>query len=148
MILKSIWQKNKTYTFKAFENNKSDNPAKVIFRRFPLSDETFPYANQQNVLDSEIVKSFDNTQKAKEKLIEYIINSMVNNITAGRVNYELFLKECVDKFEDLIYEDKEIKSTDDFLRLPTQAVHIIAKELYDYAKLEDTFTTEQKKILE
>jgi len=145
-ILRSVKQKDREYIFKSFGNDKSENPAKVIFSRFPFLDEVFPYANQKNVLDSSIVKNFDNSLKAKEKLVEHIINSLVDNITANRINYELFLKECVESFENLIFNDKEIKTVRDFLELPQEAVQRIAQELFTYAKIEDEFTIEEKKI--
>jgi hypothetical protein len=145
-VLKTIKQKEKEYIFKSFDNDKSGNPSVAVFRRFPFSDEIFPVASQKNVLESSIVKEFDNTQKAKEKLVEHIINVMVSNITANRIDYHLFLNECIEQFNDLIYEDKEIKSVKDFLTLPQEAVHLIAQELYLYAKTEDEFTMEQKKI--
>jgi hypothetical protein len=64
-VFKSLKVKEKSYIFKVFGNEKSDNPAKAIFRRFPLSDELFPVASQKNVLESSIVKDFDNTPEAK-----------------------------------------------------------------------------------
>jgi hypothetical protein len=94
-----------------------------------------------------LIKTFDNTQKSKEKLVEHIINMMIENITAQRINYILFLEECVDHFEDLIYDSIIVKKVKDFLLLPQEAVHKIAQELYLYAKTEDEFTIEQKKIL-
>jgi hypothetical protein len=145
VVLKSIRQKEKEYIFKSFGNDKSESPAKVIFKRFPFLDEAFPFANQKNVLDSSIVKNFDNSLKAKEKLVEHIINTLIDNITANRINYELFLKECVLGFENLVYNDKEVKTVKDFLDLPQDAVQRIAQELYVYAKKEEEFTIEEKK---
>jgi len=146
--LLSIYEKDKAYVFKSFDNDKSESPAKVVFKRFPLSDELFPYANQKNVLESSIVKNFDNTEKTKETLVEHIIDVMIQNITANKINYELFLMECVEAIEDLIYDDKEIKTVGDFLSLPQSAVHKIAQELYLYAMKEDEFTIEHKKKLQ
>jgi len=91
------------------------------------------------------VKNFDNTNKAKELLVEHIINAMIENITANRVNYELFLKECIERFDDLTYDDKDIKTVSDFLALPQSAVHTIATELYLYSMTPDEFTAETKK---
>ena len=144
--LLSIYQKDKTYIFKSFDNDKSENPAKVIFKRFPFSEELFPIANQKSILESSFVKNFDNSQKSKEKLVEHIINIMIENITANRVDYELFIKECISNFEDLIFNEKEIKTINDFLELPQSAVHKISQELYLYSKTDDEFTIEQKKI--
>jgi hypothetical protein len=139
-VFKSLKVKEKSYIFKVFGNEKSDNPAKAIFRRFPLSDELFPVASQKNVLESSIVKDFDNTPEAKEKLVKNIIDIMIENITANAFDYERFLNECVDHFEDFMYGKKEIKTVKDFLSLPAEAVFKIAKDLYFYSKIEDEFT--------
>ncbi|MDR1627301.1 MAG: hypothetical protein LBR79_00830 [Oscillospiraceae bacterium] len=143
---KSLRQKEKTYIFKVFGNEKSDNPAKAVFLRFPFKDELFPMASQKNVFESSLVKDFDNTPEAKEELVKNIIDVMIENITANRFDHEKFIKECVDHFEDFMYGEKEIKTVDDFLTLPSEAVQKIAKDLHLYSKIEDEFTFEEKKI--
>lgn len=145
-ILRSIKQKDKNYVFNSFGNSNNENPAVAVFNRFPLSEEVFPLANQKSILESELIKSFDNTQKAKEQLVQYIVNVLIDNITANRINYNKFLEECVDHFDNLIFDDREIKTVKDFLTLPQEAVEKIAKELFIYSKTEDEFTIEQKKI--
>jgi hypothetical protein len=145
-VFKSLRQKDKVYIFKVFGNEKSDNPAKAVFLRFPLSDETFPYASQKSILESKLLTDFDNTPESKEQLVKHIIDVMIENITANVFDYQKFLKECISHFEDFIYEDKEIKSVNDFLALPQEAVHKIAKDLYFYSKIEDEFTFNEKKI--
>ncbi|MCL2440479.1 MAG: hypothetical protein FWD14_01935 [Treponema sp.] len=145
-ILRSIYQKDKEYIFKSFDNNKNENPAKVIFKRFPFSDESFPVANQKSILESPIAKGFDNSQKSREQLVEHIIGVMIDNISANRINFELFIRECIEGFEQLVYNDKEIKTVSDFLELPQSAIQKIALELYLYSRTEDEFTTEEKKI--
>jgi hypothetical protein len=137
---KSLRQKEKTYIFKVFGNEKSTNPAKAVFSRFPMSDELFPVASQKNILESSLIKDFDNTQETKEKLVKNIIDVMIENITANRFDHIKFIKECIDHFEDFTYGDKEIKTVDDFLTLPQEAVQKIAKDLYFYSKIEDEFT--------
>jgi hypothetical protein len=139
-ILKSLRVKEKNYIFKVFGNEKSNNPAKAIFKRFPLSDELFPMASQKNILESSLLKDFDNSQSAKEKLVKHIIDVMIENISANVFNYQEFLKECIDHFDDFMYGDKEIKTVDDFLSLPQESAFKIAKDLYFYAKIEDEFT--------
>jgi hypothetical protein len=139
-VFKSLKQKEKTYIFKVFDNEKSDNPAKAVFGRFPLSDELFPTASQKNVLETSLLKDFDNTQETKEALIKHVIDVMIENIAANRFDYKRFVKECIDHFEDFMYGDKEIKTTDDFLTLPEEAVQKIAKDLYFYSKTEDEFS--------
>jgi hypothetical protein len=145
-VFKTLRQKSTEYVFKVFGNEKNEDPAKVVFARFPLSSETFPKASQKSIMNSSLVKNFTNTQEDKEKLVEYIIDIMVNNITANEFNPERFLKECVDHFENLVYEEKEIKTVKDFLALPEEAVLKISKDIYAYAKTEDEFTLLEKKI--
>jgi len=145
-ILKSLKQKDKEYIFKSFGNSEFENPAKIIFARFPQPDETFPTANQKSILESSIIKEFDNSQKSKEKLVEHIINVMIDNITANRINYEKFFEECVSHIENLEYESKEIKTVKEFLELPKEAFYAIASEAYLYSKENDLFTIEEKKI--
>jgi hypothetical protein len=137
---KPLRQKEKTYIFKVFGNEKSKKPAKAIFLRFPLSDELFPVASQKSIMESSVIKDFDNSPNAKEQLVKHIIDIMVDNMTANRFDYIAFTKECIDHFEDFMYGDKEIKSVKDFLTLPSEAVQKIAKDLYFYSKVEDEFT--------
>jgi hypothetical protein len=137
---KTLRQKDKIYIFKVFDNEKSDNPAKAVFNRFPLSDELFPVASQKNILESSLLKDFENTPEAKEKLVKYIFDIMIENITANRFDHIKFIKECIDHFEDFTYGKKEIKTINDFLTLPSEAVQKIARDLFFYAKIEDKFT--------
>jgi hypothetical protein len=139
-IFKPLRQKEKTYIFKVYGNEKNENPAKAVFSRFPLSDELFPIASQKSIMESSVIKDFDNTATAKEQLVKHIIDIMVENMTANRFDYISFLKECIDHFENFMYGDKKIKSIDDFLKLPSEAVQKIAKDLYLYSKIEDEFT--------
>jgi hypothetical protein len=143
--LKTIRQKEKTYIFKVYDNEKSDNPAKAVFHRFPLADEVFPLASQKNVLESAIVKDFDNSAESKEKLVKHIIDIMIDNMTANRFDYIKFIKECIDHFEDLQFDGKEIKTINSFLAMPPEVVQKIARDLYFYSKIEDEFTFNQKK---
>lgn len=146
-ILKSIKQKSKEYIFKAFENNNAEIPAVIIFSRFPLADETFPIASQKNVLESSVIKNFDNTQKSKEKLVEHIINTMIENITANRIDYKRFFNECVERIDNLEYNGEKIGTVKDFIeKIPEEAFYKIALEAYLYAKEEDEFSIEEKKI--
>jgi hypothetical protein len=138
-VLKPLRVKDKTYVFKVYGNEKSENPAKAVFSRFPLSDETFPVASQKSIMESSVLKDFDNTQKAKEQLIKHIIDVMVENISANVFDYQTFLKNCISHFEDFQYGNKKIKTVDDFLALPQESVFKIAKDLYFYSKIEDEF---------
>jgi hypothetical protein len=139
-VFKPLRQKEKVYIFRVFGNEKTPNPAKAVFVRFPMQDELFPLASQKNILESSLIKDFDNTPEAKEQLVKHIIDIMIENMTANRFDYINFIKECIDHFEDFIYDNKEIKTVDDFLTLPQEAVQKIAKDLYLYSKVEDKFT--------
>jgi hypothetical protein len=139
-VFKTLRQKEKVYIFKVFGNEKSDNPAKAVFLRFPLPDELFPMASQKSIMESPVIKNFDNSPEAKEQLVKHIIDTMVENMTANRFDHTAFIKECVDHFEDFFYGDKAIKTADDFLSLPQEAVQKIAKDIYFYSKTEDEFT--------
>jgi hypothetical protein len=132
--------KENSYAFKVFGNEKSANPAKAVFSRFPMQDELFPLASQKSVLESSVIKDFDNTANAKENLVKHIIDTMVENISANKFDYITFIKECISHFEDFQYGSKKIKTVDDFLSLPQEAVFKIAKDLYFYSKTEDEFT--------
>jgi hypothetical protein len=137
---KTLRQKEKIYIFKVYGNEKNDNPAKAIFSRFPLQDELFPIASQKSIMESSVLKDFDNTANAKEQLVKHIIDTMIENMTNNRFDYIAFTKECIDHFEDFQYGNKKIKTVDDFLTLPQEAVSKIAKDLYLYSKIEDEFT--------
>jgi hypothetical protein len=138
-ILKSLRIKEKEYIFKVFGNEKTDNPAKAVFLRFPLSDELFPIASQKSILESSIIKNFDNTKETKEQLVKHIIDIMIENMTANRFDYITFVNECISHFENLEYDGKKIKSVKDFFTLPQEAVEKISKDLYFYSKTEDEF---------
>ena len=146
MILKSLKQKNREFIFRSFDNMESDNPAKIIFSRFPLPDENYPAGNQKQVLDSNIFKTLDDTQESKETLVDHIINNMIENITANRIDYKRFFTECVERIEDLAFDGKDIKTASDFFDcLPKEASFAIAQEAHAYAKEADLFTAESKK---
>jgi hypothetical protein len=142
---KPLRVKEKIYIFKVFGNETSDNPAKAVFARFPMQDELFPVASQKSIMESSVIKDFDNSPEAKEQLVKHIIDVMVENMTNNRFDYTAFIKECVDHFEDFQYGDKEIQSVKDFLTLPPEAVQKIAKDLYFYSKIEDEFTMGEEK---
>jgi hypothetical protein len=137
---KSLSVKEKAYIFRVYGNEKQSNPAKAVFKRFPFSDELFPVASQKSIMED--IKDFEN----KEKLVQHIIDVMIENISSNRFDFKQFLTECVDHFEDLEYDGKEIKSIKDFLTLPTEAIEKITKDIYNYSKTEDKFTFEEKKI--
>ena len=111
-----------------------------------MPDENYPVANQKQVLDSSVVRNLDDSPRAREALVDHIINNMVENITANRIDLRRFFCECVERIEDLSYDGIEIKTVDDFFKhLPEEAFFTIANEAYAYAKEADVFTAEYKK---
>jgi len=146
MVLKSLKQKSRNFIFKSFDNMESDNPARIIFSRFPMPDESFPAGNQKSVLDSGVFRTLDDNPESREVLVDHIINNMIENISANRIDYKRFFGECVEGIEDLTYDGHDIKNVDGFFkRLPDEAAFTIAQEAYTYAKEADEFTAEYKK---
>jgi len=126
----------------------SDDPAKIIFSRFPMPDENYPAGSQKQVLDSGIFKMLDDSPESRETLVDHIINNMVENITANRIDYKRFFYECVERIENLTYDGNDIKTVDDFFKcLPEEASFTIAQEAHDYAKEADIFSADIKKKL-
>jgi len=145
-VLRSLRQKSREFVFGAFGNGESESPARISFSRFPLPDETFPRADQRAVLDSAFMREFDGSAKAKERLVDLIIGTMVENITANRIDFGRFFGECVEKIEDLEYDGHCVRSASDFFRLlPEEAAYQIALEAYLYAKEGDVFSMAEKK---
>jgi aspartate/glutamate racemase len=50
---------------------------------------------------------------------------MIENITANHFNHQQFLHECIDHFEDLEFDGKEIKTINDFLSLPEELIDLL-----------------------
>ncbi|MCL2381334.1 MAG: hypothetical protein FWC64_07035 [Treponema sp.] len=144
-VLKSVFKKEKEYIFTAFGNDKAEQPAKVIFKRFPLDGETFQSGRTIDIRDSKVMKNFDNSIQAQEELIETIVNDLVDNMMAQRIDYKRFVCECVERVENLVYDGRNIETADAFLSLPQDAVSQIAGELYTYARQSDTFSASEKK---
>jgi len=145
MVLKSLKAKDKNYRFESFGNLESDSPAAIIFNRFPLPDELFYIAKMKSVIDSPLAKNLDK-KGGKEKFVEHVIDVMVDNMAAGRVDLRRFFRECVSHIENLVYEGQELKSVNDFFNiLPEEAAFVIAQECYFYSKESDVFEAESKK---
>jgi len=147
MVLKSIRRKTKDYVFRAYGNMDTDAPARIVFSRFPLPDETFPLADKKAVLESDLMKNLDGDGgRAKKALIDHVIATMVDNIAAERIDLPRFFYECVERVEDLDYDGNEIRTVDDFfLHLPGEAAFAIGLEAYEYARQSDRFKAEDKK---
>jgi hypothetical protein len=152
-VFKTLRTKAKEYVFKYEGNERLQEPARAVFARFPLPDENFLRRGETDrYSDVNFGKIGKKDTKEIEKLFGVFINSYLADMTAGgmppvfsRVDVPAFVRECVDHFENLRTEDeqggqKEIRSPDEFLALPAEAVHEIARDLYAYAKERDEFT--------
>ena len=146
MKIKSIRQKSKRYVFEAFENDRQEEPAAAVFRRFPLPDEMFPMGETTKNLISpkEFIQS-GTSKKAQQELLNKVVNNLIDNIASQRIDYRRFMLACVERFDDLEYEDREIATVEQFLALPDEIVYVVGVELYAYASTRDVFTADEKK---
>ena len=145
MRIKSIRQKDKKYVFESFENDKHKELAVVYFKRFPLPDEMFPFGETKDLINPKEFIQASTSKKAQQDLLNKVMNNLINNIASQRVDYKRFLSECVERFENLEYEDNEIETVEQFANLPDEIVFVIATELYSYATTRDIFTSDEKK---
>ena len=129
--LKSLKTKNKTFVFESFGNQEADNPAKIIFSRFPFLHELY-------FKTGDVALDFDDKEKMTKSIME--------NFSNQGIDHQRFFAECVERIEDLSYNGMKIKTPAEFFEfIPTEAAYAIALEAYTYAKESDTFTMEEKK---
>jgi hypothetical protein len=152
-VFKTLKTKAKEYVFKYGGNEKLKEPARAVFARFPLPDENFLRRGEaERYGDVDFAKIGKKDNKEIEKLFGVFITSYLDDMAGGglpaafgRVDVPAFLRECVDHFERLWAEDpeggkREIRTAEEFLTLPVEAVHEIARDLYAYARERDQFT--------
>jgi hypothetical protein len=137
--LKPLKLKEKKFIFTAYENNKAENPAAVVFSRFPADFDEYFIGDRKNLFDG--IGAVDlNTDAGKKKFIDLFLDQYLENLKNSRIDYGRFLKNCVECFVDFEYGKDKIKTVDDFLALPEAAVKKIASELFVYAQSEDKFS--------
>jgi hypothetical protein len=155
-VFKSLRTKSKEYAFEFGGNASLEDPAKAVFARFPAPDETFLKKNfDSSYRDVDWEKLGKKDEKEIEKLFaaffsSYISEAMGAQIQFNKIDAEAFLRECVDHFESLYAENEagkktKIKTVEQFLTLPYEAVYEIAKDLYAYARQKDDFTLGESK---
>jgi hypothetical protein len=158
-VFKTLRVKAKDYVFKYAGNENLAEPAKAVFARFTLPDEKFFRRGQDiSYRDIDFTKLGQKDDKELEKLFSVFISSYIGDVVNQgadsqvfhRVDIPAFIRECVDHFENLEAEDeagarREVRSVDDFLALPQDAVYEIAKDLYSYARERDKFTMGESK---
>jgi hypothetical protein len=152
-VFRSLRVKSTTYVFKYGGNEKLKEPARAVFARFPQKDERFLKRGEDaRYGDVDFKKVGKKDAKEVEKLFAAFINSyLAETVASGipgpfnRVDGAAFLRECVERFENLSAVDeggteREIRTVDEFLALPSEAVYDITQDLYDYARERDEFT--------
>lgn len=147
MVLKSLKRKSRDFIFKSYGNMETGNPGTIVFSRFPLPDEHY-MRNDGNhaVIDSKVWNEYDGSRESNNKIVNVIAGNMIANHAAGRFDLRRFLGECVERFDNVIYDETEIKTVDDFFRvLPEEAAFKIAEEAFFYAIEPDEFRAEDKK---
>lgn len=147
--IKSLRLKEKRYVFDVMKNKEQSEPMACVFRRFPLPDEDFPYAEPIELSD-ELARSLtrsENKEEAVKEMMEAFIPKFLENVKRGRVDYKRFVGECVERFENIEYEDRKIATTDDFLSLPDDLFYKLAQNAYIYATERDAFSLEEKNEL-
>jgi len=139
-VLKSLRMKEKTFVFKSYGNDQEEIPAKIIFNRFPVNGETFTSVDKKDIFDGIDVTNVSK-RELQAKIADKIVDSFLHNMRAGNTDYQRFFKECVDRFEDLQFEQSKIVTVSDFWQiLPIDAAITIAQEALEYASERDEFT--------
>jgi len=143
-IFKTLNAKKKEYVFDFLGNRKDPRPAKAVFLRFPLPGETFIPGPGAGLFDNvDIAGAARRDEKELEKLSRAFVAYLSAN--ASKIDFESFVRECIDRFEDFRFVDEEgmtrdIRTADDFLNINRQAMAAIALDCYRYARQEDEFT--------
>jgi len=138
--LKSLKSKSKSFIFTSYENDKVENPAIIIFKRFPIPGESFTNIDSKDLLEG---VDFTNLSKRElqAKLADNVINNFMHNLQAGKNDLKKFFDQCVDSIESLEHGPSKIVTVNDFWQiLPQDASYKIAQEAYDYAIECEEFT--------
>ena len=138
--LKSLSPKKKEYVFKAYGNDQEERPAKIIFKRFPILNEMFASVNKKDLFDGVNVTDISK-RELQSKIADKIVESFLHNISAGNTDYKLFFDECVERFEELEFEQSKVVTVNDFWQIiPQDAAYTIAQEAFEYANEREEFT--------
>jgi len=118
----SLNTKEKTYIFDYDKNKTDPAPAKVIFKRFPVTGESF--------IDGETLKENATAIETNEVMKSY---------------YLKFADECIETFTDFFVDEKEIKTATDILKISLDSFFAIMADIVKYAKKSDAFTVGELK---
>jgi len=139
---KTLNKKDKRYVFDFLGNRKDAKPAIAVFTRFPLPGEDFMPKVKASVfegLDFGKIGRKDSTEI--ERLASAFTDHFSSNMT--KIDYEYFVRECIEGFENFECDGKEIKTVNDFLGLNIEMLTLIAHDCYEYAQEKDEFTMEE-----
>lgn len=143
-IFKSLSPKSEKYIFDFLDNREDENPATVVFKRFPLPAEDFIPEIESGALDGLDFQKLEKKDKAETKKLERnLITAMTSALK--RIDYDAFLKECVSHFENFFFDGKEIKTVEDFSKISPYAFLPIAADCYQYARKSEEFTMGESK---
>ena len=143
-VFKTLNAKRKEYVFNFLGNRQDPHPAKVVFSRFPLPAEAFIPPAGINVFDGiDMIKIAARDSEELQKLSKAFAAYIAANV--AKIDYEAFIRECIDHFEDFFFADDDgkpraINTVDDFLLINRQAMAVITLDCYAYARKEDEFT--------
>jgi len=118
----SLNTKEKTYIFDYDKNKTDPAPAKVIFKRFPVTGESF--------IDGDTLKDDTTDVEANEIMKRY---------------YLKFSDECIETFTDFFVDETEIKYALDILDISLDSFFAIMADIVKYAKKSDAFTVGELK---
>jgi len=136
---KTLRQKEKRYVFDFLANKGDGNPAAAVFARFPLPGENFAPKVSGSVFEGIDLEKFAKKDGAEmDKFVSAFMGHFSDNV--NKVDYEYFVRECVDRFENFESDGREIKTVDDFLALNVEMRTLIADDCYKYAQQKDEFT--------
>jgi len=131
---RSINEKKKDYIIKYKNNDKEKNPAKVLYKRFPIPHELF-YTMKKDIFDG-----IDVNNKQKDDIQKSLMENLRNNISSTTIDYKTFFEECIERFEDFEYGESKVITVSDYWQiLPLQLAYDIAEELHEYANEKDEF---------
>ncbi len=138
--LKSLKLKEKVFIFKTFGNAEDENPAKIVFSRFPILGESFVPVDKKNLFEGLDVTDISK-REIQAKIADNVVKSFLDNVASGKTDYQYFFDECVESLKDFEYGDVKIETPKDFWKiLPQDAAIAIAKEAFEYATTQDQFT--------
>ena len=135
---KKIKSRQKRYVFNFFNNKTDPNPAAVIFKRFPLPEEVFIPCPNRSMFDE---VDFEEIGKQNQIEIDKFLTIMWAHFTnrLSQIDYEMFARNCFDHFENFEFDEKIIKTVDDFFSLDVVVWTLITHDCRNYTMNPDLY---------